>query len=245
MQKIKQMFRKDYAGEQITTSMTWENGKWNPAKEFIPNRIDNQQISKRAAIIGNGSSREKYELYLLKNHRGGLLGSGALQTYGCNALYRDYKPTFLVATGTEIAEEIANSTYTDEHIVYANAEIVARYPGKFYLIPQDLHYNAGAVAVYLACFDGHKKVYMIGFDGNAGTNHNNNIYAGTNAYDAKDQDYADTMWVKTLDAIMDTYPDTEFIRVMPNEMYYCPAAWSAKSNFRQIAWRNFALEVDL
>lgn len=245
MQKIKKMFRKDYAGEQITTSMTWENGKWNPAKEFISNRIDNQQTSKRAAVIGNGSTRANYELYLLKNHRAGVLGSSSLQTYGCNALYRDFTPTFLISTGTEIAEEISNSLYTGDHIVYANAEIVARYPGKFYLIPQDLHYNAGALAVYLACFDGHEKVYMLGFDGNAGANYNNNIYAGTNAYDPKNQDYTDTLWIKTLDVIMDTYPEVEFIRVMPNAMYYCPGEWSAKANFRQISWRDFSLEVDL
>jgi hypothetical protein len=44
---------------------------------------------------------------------------------------------------------------------------------------------------------------------------------------------------------MDTYPEVEFIRVMPNAMYYCPGEWSAKANFRQISWKDFSLEVDL
>ena len=142
MQKIKQMFRSDYTGENITTTSTWQNGDWVHANEFIPNRVINKQISNRAVIIGNGESRKGYELNLLTNHRGGLLGSGAVQIYGCNALYRDYAPVFLVATGKDIIDEVANSGYCDDHIVYANSEAIATYPGKFYLIPQDPHYTA-------------------------------------------------------------------------------------------------------
>lgn len=243
MQKIKKMFRKDYAGEQMTTRMIWENNQWNPTNEYIPNRIENQQVSNRAAVIGNGSSRTNYEMYLLKNHRGGM--PGALQIYGCNALYRDMTPTFLIATGPAICEEIAGTSYHENNIVYANAEIIAKHPGKFYLIPQDLHYNAGALAVYMACFDGHEKIYMIGFDGSAGSNYNNNMYAGTSCYGSKEQDYTDTLWIKTLSSIMDTYPEVEFIRVMPNAQYYCDSEWASKSNFRQISWREFTLEADL
>ena len=243
MQKIKKIFRKNYAGEEMTTRMVWENNQWNPTNEYIPNRITNQQTSKQAAVIGNGSTRVNYELYLLKNHRGGM--SGALQTYGCNGLYRDFTPTFLIATGPAICEEIAATDYYENNIVYANAEIIAKHPGKFYLIPQDLHYNAGALAVYMACFDSHEKIYMIGFDGSAGANYNNNVYAGTAGYDSKDQDYADTLWIKTLSLIMDTYPEVEFIRVMPNARYHCATEWASRANFRQISWKDFTLEVDL
>jgi hypothetical protein len=246
MQKMKRLLRSEYIGEEITTRMTWENGQWNPENEFIPNRVSNSQISKRAVVIGNGNSRENYELFLLKNHRAGLLGSLALQTYGCNALYRDFRPTFLIATGPTICAEIANTeNYCAENIVYANAEIVAKHPGKFYLLPQDLHYNAGALAAYMACFDGHETVYLMGFDGTDGNDHGHNIYRDTNGYSDETNPQSDRLWIKTLLLIMETYSNVEFVRVQPTPGWQCPEEWLARDNFRQISYKAFVLEADL
>jgi len=244
MQKLKKMFRSDYTGENITVRSWWENNQWNYAQEKIDNGVINIQTSNRAVAIGNGDSRAKYELFLLKNHRAGR-GAAAVQTYGCNAIYRNFSPTFTVATGPAVCKEIAESDYCDDQIVYANSEIVAQYPGKFYLIPQDMHYNSGALAAYLACFDGHKKVYLMGFDCGAGENYNNNMYAGTNGYAPANQNYSDELWVKTLVHVMETYNDVEFIRVMPTQDWYCPDEWKGMSNFRQITYGNFVTEVDL
>lgn len=238
------MFRSEYLGEEITTNTTWASGQWNHETEYIPNAITNSHISKRAVIIGNGESRRNYELFLLKNHRAGILGSLAVQTYGCNALYRDFKPTFLIATGPDIAKEIAGSDYYTDNIVYANAEVVARHPGKFYLIPQDVHYDAGALAVYLACFDGHKTIYLVGFD-STGVGAGNDMYDGTNAYAPYGTDHSDTMWVKTLSMVMETYPDVQFVRVMPTPGWKIPDAWQTFSNFKQISYKQFVLDVDL
>lgn len=245
MQVIKQMFRSEYAGEHITTTSAWQNSDWVHTNEFIPNRVTNKQISNRAVIIGNGESRKSYEINVLKNHRGGLLGSGAVQTYGCNALYRDWSPTFLVTTGKEITQEIAESGYCDDHIVYANSEHVATYPGNFYLVPQDPHYSAGAIAAYLAAFDGHTTIYFLGFDTTAGENYNNNMYAGTNGYGARNQNYTEDHMVKCLEIVMGVYPDVDFVRVMPTTTWRCPANWQRMMNFRQIDTKAFHLEIDL
>jgi hypothetical protein len=245
MQVIKQMFRSEYAGEHITTTSSWQNSDWVHTNEFIPNRVTNRQISNRAVIIGNGESRAKYEVNLLKNHRGGLLGAGAVQTYGCNALYRDFTPTFLVTTGKEITQEIAASGYCDDHIVYANSEHVATHPGKFYLVPQDPHYSAGAIATYLAAFDGHKTIYFLGFDTGAGADYNNNVYAGTNGYGARNQNYTEDHMVKCLEIVMGVYPDIDFVRVMPTQTWRCPPNWQRMSNFRQITTKDFHIEIDL
>ena len=245
MQKLKKIYRSEYNGENITVRSWWENNQWNYAQEKIDNAVINNQTSKRAVVIGNGDSRKNYELFLLKNHHAGPAGANAVQTYGCNALYRDFDPTFLVATGPIICQEIANSGFCHDRIVYANAEIVAQYPGEFYLIPQDLHYNAGALAAYLACFDGHEKVYLMGFDCGAGENYNNNMYADTNGYAPINQNYSDELWVKTLVHVMETYNEVEFVRVMPTAGWYCPDAWRGLSNFRQITYREFVTEIDL
>ena len=55
MQQIKKLYRENYTGEDIVTSLTWENSQWNAVKEFAPSRIENKQISGRAVVIGNGT----------------------------------------------------------------------------------------------------------------------------------------------------------------------------------------------
>lgn len=117
MQTLKQLFRKNYSGEDIITNLTYENSKWNSESEYMPNQINNLQVSNRAVILGNGPSRSLIDLDLIKNNRAGIRGRLKLQSYGCNALYRDFAPDFLVVTGAGITEEIANSDYCDDHIV--------------------------------------------------------------------------------------------------------------------------------
>lgn len=229
----------------MTTSSTWSGSRWQYTQEFVPNAINNQHVSRRAVVIGNGASRKNYELNLLKNHRAGILGALAVQTYGCNALYRDFSPTFLVSTGTEISKEIADSGYCEDNIVYANAEIVATHPQKFYLIPQDVHYDAGALAVYLACFDGHKQIYLTGFDNWTGDGDNSNMYIDTNAYGAYNQEPAHNFWTTTLKHVMETYPEVMFTRVMPTPNWWSPDAWKSCANYRQISYKSFVLEIDL
>lgn len=239
------MFRSEYTGEQITTSATWAQSEWKYSTEFIPIRVTNIQISKRAVVIGNGSSRANYILDPLKNHRGGLLGAGAVQTYGCNAVYRDYETTFLVSTGREISTEIAESGYCDDHIVYANSEEIVAHIGKFYLIPQDPHFNAGALAAYLAAFDGHQTIYFLGFDCQAGNNYYNNVYANTNGYFDSQTDWRDDHMVQCLEYVMQLYPDVDFVRVMPTDTWACPPVWKRLLNFRQITFDAFHSEIDL
>lgn len=240
MQIPKKIYRSDYAGEDILVNTTYRNSVWEYEYETVPNRVTNIQFSNRACIIGNGESRRAFDLKYLRNHRGGA-GQLAIQTYGCNALYRDFAPHFLVATGDAMIEEIANSGYCEDHIVYSNAKNLLNHPGKFYLVPQDLQYNAGALATYLACFDGHKMIFLLGFDG--ATNYN--AYEGTANYGPVGEILDDTYWIKSMEIVMRVYNDVEFIRVVPIESWRQPAAWQALPNFRQIDWKSWATLADL
>jgi hypothetical protein len=249
MQKIQKLYRKNYLGEEVVRDLTYHDGTWDESREYVPNNVINEQISNRAVIIGNGSSRLELDrnlFNLLANHKAGLLASSAVQTYGCNAIYREFNPDFLIANGPEIVNEIANSGYCDNEIVYSTQNAVLDYPGKFYLTPQNPHWDAGAIAAYLACFDGHEKIYLLGFDGHSGEEAAfYNVYAGTAGYPAKSAGSTEAFYAKSLKLVMDTYNDVEFVRVMPTNTWYMPELWKYQLNLTQIGWRDFVFDVDL
>ena len=249
MQTIKKLYRKDYLGEDVVRDLIYTGGSWDQTREYVPNNIINEQISNRAVVIGNGVSRLELHTHLfelLAHHRAGLLASNAVQTYGCNALYRDFHPDFLVANGPDVISEIANSGYCDNEIVYSTQNAVLDYPGKFYLTPQNPHWDAGAIAAYLACFDGHKTVYLLGFDGDCNEGMAfYNAYAGTANYPAIDAPSTEAFYIKSLQLVMDTYNDVDFVRVMPQSAWYMPEQWRYQLNLRQLSWREFVVEADL
>ena len=244
MQAITKGYRQNYTGENIVTSRTYSSGVWADITEYVPNSVTNNQISNKAVVIGNGLSREPLDLQMLKNPMG-LLGTGTVQTYGCNALYRDFNPDFLVAKGNDIIKEIADSGYTDNNIVYTSAIHLLEYPNKFYLIPNDPYTDAGTTAVYLACFDGHKQVYMIGVEGQDTPGFNYNLYAGTNGYDPVKATVSDHKWVADKRVLFDIYSEVDFVWVTMYASEQPPELWKYANNFRLIHWNQFALEVDL
>lgn len=248
MKKINKWYRSTYQGENVVTDMIHSNAAWSMEKAWIPSSVTNNQISNQACVIGNGISRKGFNLNAVINHKGGLLGRDKLQTYGCNALIRDAKPDFLVVSGETngIVKEVAESGYCDNNIVYATTTDIQAYPGKFYLIPQDPGWNAGSIAAYLAAFDGHDRVYLLGFDGQDTAAYNYNVYAGTNGYQTtRNAQAAPDFLDITMKSIFDTYPDVDFVRVMPQSSYAIPELWKYCTNLRQLSFREFILEADL
>lgn len=226
MQKLKQIYRSNYAGEDIVTELVLSQNEWTPETEYIPNSVFSTHTTSQAIAIGNGQTRQEFNLDLIANHRGGLFASDKLQSYGCNYLYQEFTPDFLIATDAQKVKTIAESGYCDNHIVYTNAQYLLEYPGKFYLTPQNPAYDAGSLAIYLACFDGHKKVFLLGFDGYA---------------ESADNQF----WIKTLLAVMNTYSDVDFVRVCPTKKYACSEQLQRQVNFRQIDFNEFVIEADI
>jgi hypothetical protein len=245
LQKLNKIYRANYGGERITTEAAFQGSEWLYKTEWVPTAVANNQLSKIATIIGNGSSRKTFPIKLLMTHMAGRLGAKSMQTYACNAAYRDITPTFLVAVGNEICDEIASSDYCNKNIVYANSDKILKYPNTFYLVPQDYVSNAGSVATYLACFDGHEKIYLVGFDNGAGEHYNNNMYADTNGYAGVRQNYSDDYWIMAMEHIKTTYNEVEFERVTSTPSYSCPATWLRLPNFRQISFNQYIIEADL
>jgi len=246
MQKLKEIYRSNYAGETIVTDLTYQASSWEPTTEHIPNAVFNTHVTSQAVVIGNGESRLGFDLKHIARHQGGLLAADKLQSYGCNALYRDFTPDFLVATGDGIISEIAQSGYTAEHIVYTNAQYVLKYPSNFYIVPQNPTFDAGALAVYMACFDGHDKIFLLGYDSYHGEGIMNNVYKDSPGYLASTVvEDKSVFWAKTMASVMRTYSNVDFVRVMPTADYWIPDELARIPNLRQIDFRGFVLEADI
>lgn len=245
MLKLNKRYRRGYVGEDIIAQRTLEDGNWTTVTENVPNRVTNNQISNRAVVFGNGESRLDFNPKYIIGRRSGLLGADTLQTYACNAFYRDHTPDFLVCTDRRIAQELVASNYVRDKIIYTRVDIMLEFPGKFYLIPHDIYADAGATSLYLAAFDGHKRIYMLGFDGQESAVRNNNVYAGTTGYDARDAQVSSDKWAESQKMIFDTYNDVDFVHVSISGRHKIPESWKYCTNLRRISFRDMVLEADL
>lgn len=236
------LYRKDYLGEFYIKSRNQFSGALSEDREWIPNTIPAINHTGHAAVIGNGVSRLDINLHLITNHGGGHQGKKKLTSYGCNALYRDAKTNFLVVTGSEIITEMVEGGYTDDRVILTYPENIVAHPGKFHLIPFNKYWNAGAIATWLACFDGQKKIYLVGFDNQHITGKNINVYAGTPGYGDASILVNSDQWQGNMFDIMSTYDDVEFVLVNP---VFVPESWRYLDNLRQIDVRGFVCEADL
>ena len=157
-----------------------------------------------AFVLGNGISRKGIDV----NH---LLTLG--DVYGCNALYRTHTPTVLVATDTPIAEAIQNSGYSKQNRFYTRRPIEGS--GAMPLITQYRGFSSGPNALAIAATDGHKKIFLLGFDlGPTLAGQFNNVYADTEFY--KKSDALPTFsgnWVRQIRTVAMDFPEIEFVRV--------------------------------
>jgi hypothetical protein len=247
MQKINKMLRTEYAGEEIITQAVYENSVWSYNKEETSTSFAFVPKSESAVVLGNGISRSMIDINLLKKERG-FHGSKTLRIYGCNALYRDFDPDFLIVTRDSIAEEIATKNlksgdYCKNNIVYASVKNILDYPGNFHVIPQNPGWNSGAIAAYLACFDGHRKVYLIGHDIIDTPGADYNLYTGSNGYN--DKSTIGAFYETCMLIVFKTYSDTDFVFVNKTGKGNFPESWKACLNVRRLGLRDFVLEADI
>lgn len=240
---MEKLLRRDYLGEYVVFATSQSKGVSHQHREWIPNTITEQHTG-HAIVFGNGPSRAGINWPLYKLHRGGLNASKKLTTYGCNAMFRDCDPHFLIVKHPLVADEVVTSGYADNNIVVTTVKNALKHKDKFHIIPFDPNLCAGATALYLAAFDDHKKIYFMGFDGYE-HNINNNIYAGTPGYGAV---HAEVNAQKQIDDVMqvfNAYNTTEFIRVTANGFEELPEEWKYAQNLRCISFNEFVSEIDL
>lgn len=245
MLRLTKRYRTNYTGEDVISKRVMEQGSWTTSIERVGNKVINNQLSNKAVIFGNGVQRLSFDADKVINHRSGLLGVDTLQSYGCNAFYRNYTPDFMVVTNRLIAKEMVDCDYVKNKIIYTRVDITLEFPKKFYLIPNDPYADAGATAIYLAAFDGHKRIYLLGFDGQDTPNYNNNIYAGTNGYPDRHTNVLDDKWVTNQLHVFNTYNDVDFVYVSEAGRNTIPESWRYCTNLRQISYSQWITEADL
>jgi hypothetical protein len=236
----------DYEGEIVIQSTSWRDAHKDENRIWIPKSIINEPDNLTAHIIGNGPSRTKFDLQLLTGQVGGEQGVRSVgQSYGCNLLYKDFAPTFLLCFDKTICAEIAQTDYTQDNIVYSNARHILACPGHFHLYPHFYNAPVGVLAAHIAAADGHKTVYLLGFDwykqGTENVYHNTHArYTTTNDVDSVNQKFTDTL-VK----LLNTYPDTDFVRVCDTNSSLYPDDLNWCRNFRQLEYRQYISEAQL
>lgn len=216
-------FRQDYAGEFIILETTWSGGKRQEKREWIQNPIENQHISNRATCIGSSINKDLFDYTRLDKHRGGLLGSMKLQNYGTGTIAKQMRLDFSVESNSKVLQELVDTDYQEHNIVYTTARNCIANPGQFYLIPQHPKLSDLALPLYLASFDGHQEIFLIGY--------NNETPAD------------DRRWIDQITDVIASYSGVKFYTL--GEVTNIPTQWLDLSNTSHLSWRDFIGYCDI
>jgi hypothetical protein len=198
---VAEKYREDYDGEYVITNTTWANGEKIQDREWVPNTVTNNQISDRAIILYSTEIKQKYDPKKLPQHRGGLLGKKKLQVYAVDSAILDLPADFGVSSDRAVLEDIIHGNFNQRTICYTNTSNCIRYPGNFHLVPYSPGMSSQSLAVYLACFDGHKEVFIYNFS-----------------------QYEDDSIVKQMAQVFKTYRGTKFYIV--DQINSIPSQWN-------------------
>jgi hypothetical protein len=220
---VEARYRKDYPGEFVVVESRRINGRKEETREWIANPIENQHISGRAACIGSSFDKEKFDYTRLQRHRGGLLGSKKLQTYGTGDAAFEMRLDFTVESNLGPLEKLLEAKYQEQNVIYTTAKNCLIHPGEFYLIPQHPHLLDIALLPYLAAFDGHQEIFLLGYN--------------------KETPVQNPHWVDHVNAVIAAYTGTLFYLVGNDQMM--PDVWLNQSNTKCITQRDFITYCDV
>jgi hypothetical protein len=221
-------FRADYPGEFVILNTTWSGGKRTQQREWIENPIVNQHISGRAICIGSRDSiLDDYprgiDHTILERHRGGLLGSLKLQTYGTGTIAEDMRLDFTVELDSTKLYALKESKYHEDNVIYTSAKNCISNPGEFYLVPQKPNLSLPALPIYIAAFDGHKEIFLLGY--------------------SKETFHESNGWMEDVNVIFETYPGVRFWLV--GEPTIMPERWLERSNVNTLSYKDFRCYADV
>ena len=204
-------------------------------------------MSSIAFVLGNGESRKGIDIDDLKE-RG--------TVFACNGVYRTHRPDFLVAVDPKMILEIAESDYPVHNKVWSNFNNQYNKNQKImdhvnWLQPS-LGWSSGPTALKLACDQGHKEIYILGFDyqGHSEGNKNNrfrfnNVFKDTRNY-KKSNDEATFYgnWMNQTKRCLQDYKDIKFHRVVPAG-WFTPKDLTWADNMKHTSTDEFLAKFEL
>ena len=200
-----------------------------------------------AFVLGNGESRRGIDINDLKE-------KGTV--YACNAVYRTHQPHWLVAVDPKMMLEIAETDYVVHNKVYSNYN--RQYEKHQKLLDHvtwskpSLGWSSGPTALRLACEQGFKEIYILGFDyqglavdANKNRFNFNNIYGDTRNYKrSNDQATFFGNWMNQTKKCLQDFKDVKFHRVIPAGGYQ-PKGLEWKDNIDHPSTEEFLEKFNL
>ena len=200
-----------------------------------------------AFVLGNGQSRKGIDPNNLKE-------KGTV--FACNAVYRTHQPHWLVAVDPKMMLEIAETDYVVHNKVYSNYN--RQYEKHQKLLDHvtwskpSLGWSSGPTALRLACEQGFKEIYILGFDyqglavdANKNRFNFNNIYGDTRNYKrSNDQATFFGNWMNQTKKCLQDFKDVQFHRVIPAGGYQ-PKGLEWKDNIDHPSTEEFLEKFNL
>lgn len=184
-----------------------------------------------AFIIGNGRSR-------LRLNPESLLNKGIV--YGCNAQYREYEPHHLVAVDVKMVNEIISSGYHKTHSVWTNPNKGIHSKANLNFFQPHKGWSSGPTALWFAATQGHKDIYIFGFDYQGLDGKFNNVYADTFNYKrSSDQATYFGNWLSQTERVIKEFSGTRFIRVIEEGSFIPDKLKDALNNLVHITYKDF------
>jgi len=204
-------------------------------------------MSQTAFVLGNGESRRGIDINDLKE-------KGTV--YACNAVYRTHQPHWLVAVDPKMMLEIAETDYVVHNKVYSNFN--NQYEKHQKLLDHvtwskpSLGWSSGPTALRLACEQGFKDIYILGFDyqGLKEDSKNNryrlnNVFGDTRNYKKRSDEatfYGN--WMNQTKRCLEDYKDVKFHRVIPKD-WFKPKDLEWKGNIDHPTTEQFLAKFDI
>jgi hypothetical protein len=193
--------------------------------------VSQQPNNTPAFVLGNGTSR-------LSVDPKSLLPKGIV--YGCNAQYREYEPHVLIAVDVKMVNEIIESGYHKTHQVWTNPNKgISSKAGINFFTPHK-GWSSGPTALWHAASQGHKEVYILGFDYQGIAGKFNNVYADTFNY-KKSTDAATFHgnWLSQTEKVIKEFKGIKFYRVIPTTAFIPDKLGNQLGNLSHISFSQF------
>ena len=214
--------------KSIYTKAQWKKLRDERRHQKLRTKIDTNP----AFVLGNGTSRQSINLDNLKSK--GMI-------YGCNALYREFSPNYLISVDPRMIHEINQSGYQNNNPVWTNYNITFKKYKNFNYFEPSKGWSSGPTALWLAATNGHKNIYILGFDfkGLHGKDIVNNIYAGTPNYKCSHESatfYGN--WLRQTQTVIREFKKIQFHRVIAADNFQ-PKELNTFTNFQTILIDDF------
>jgi hypothetical protein len=190
-----------------------------------------------AFVLGNGTSRLAVDPTSLLN-----LGT----VYGCNAQYREYDPHHLIAVDVKMVNEIIAAGYHKTHSVWTNLNKGITTKDHINFFQPHKGWSSGPTALWYAASQGHREVYILGFDYQGLNGKFNNVYADTHNYKkSTDQATFHGNWLNQTEKVIKEYKHTKFYRVINPDAFIPDKLGAALGNLEHIVYDNFIKQFSL